>query len=266
MARTIKDIQQGMIDDLRAERPDLSPSAASEWRLWTWVVAASIHLFEVILDEFRSEVNSAADKIIPGTIRWYAEQCRRFQNGHELLFDGQTAKLYYAQDDPSSRIISVVAVSEGTDSLSIRVAKRDTQNRIVPLTSDELRNFTGYVDSIKFAGTQIITVSTNADRVRYDVEAVYDPAVPATTVRERITEAIEKFRDRQDFDSILYRQRFLAAVMAADGVVTAELHSLQRKGTSMTDFSPVGVADELEAGYFDYDTDSVLTLTSAKAL
>ena len=264
MARTIKDIQQGMIDGLTADRPGLSSSSAAEWRLWTWVVATAIHLFEVVLDLFRAEVDEAADKIAPGTVRWYVEQCRRFQNGHELLFDEQTAQLYYAEDDPEARIIGVVAVTENAGLLSIKVAKLDNQNRIVPLTTDELHNFSGYVESIKFAGTQTETVSTTADKVRYDMQVFYDPAVPATTVRERVTEALDAFRTGQDFNSILYRQKLVAAVMTAEGVVTVDLKKLERKGTSMEEFAEVGVADELEAGYFDYDDGSALSFVSAK--
>ncbi len=55
-----------------------------------------------------------------------------FQNGHELLFDEQTAQLYYAEDDAEARIIGVVAVTESAGLLSIKVAKLDNQNRIVP--------------------------------------------------------------------------------------------------------------------------------------
>lgn len=266
MARTIKEIQQAITADLTAKRPGLSTSNVAEWRSWVWVVATAIHLFEVILDQFRAEIDAAADKITPGTVRWYVEQCKRFQNGHELLFNQDTAQLYYAEDDPDARIIDVVAVTEGRERLSIKVAKLDAQNKIVPLTADELYNFTGYVDSVKFAGIETVTVSTNADRVRYNVEVFYNPAVPVTTVRDKVLIALDAFRQEQAFNSMLYRQKFVAAVMAVDGVVTVELKNMERKGTSMEAFEPVGVADELEAGYFDYTDDCTLSLTSTKAI
>ncbi len=265
MARTINEIQQAITADLTARRDGLSTSRVAEWRLWVWVVATAIHAFEVIHDQFRAEIDEAADKITPGTVRWYVEQCKRFQNGHELLFDPDTAQLYYAEDDPAARIIDVVAVTEGKERLSIKVAKLDEQGKIVPLTADELHNFTGYVDSIKFAGIETVTVSTNPDKVRYNVEVYYDPAVPVTTVRERVVAALDAFRNEQDFNSMLYRQKFVAAIMAVPGVVTTDLKSMERKGTSMETFETVGVADELEAGYFDYTDDCTLTLTSIKA-
>lgn len=264
MARTTTEIQAAIHADLTAARPDLSASKSAEWRLWTWIVATAIAVFEIVLDRFRSEIDATADKITPGTVRWYAEQCRRFQNGHELLFDPDTAQLYYAADDPDARIIDVVAITEAPERLSIKVARLDAAGRIVPLTAEELHNFTGYVDSIKFAGIETLVVSTNADRVRYDAEVFYDPAVPVTTVRERVLTALDTFRSALGFNSMLYRQKFVAAMMTVEGVVTAELRRMERKGTSMSGFLPVGVADELEAGYFDYTDDSTLTLTSSK--
>ena len=266
MERTLQAIRQSITDSLRQAGHRLSQSAAAEWRLWADTVATAIGAFDLQHDLFRAEIEAAADKITPGTVRWYVEQSKRFQDGHELLFDNRTAQLYYATDAPASRIVSVVAVSEDSGRLSIKVASIDSAGHIVPLSPDQLYNFTGYIDSIKFAGIETSVVSTAADRIRYALQAWYDPAVPVTTVRSNIEAALSRFRGNLGFDSMFYRQQFLEAVMSAPGVVTAELESIQRKGTSMDDFAPVGTADELESGYFDYDPDSTLSLTSVKRM
>lgn len=266
MARTTKEIYDKMATDLTTRLPELSHSSVAEWRLLLWIVAASIAAFEVVLDVFRSEIDAAADKITPGTVRWYVEQCRLFQNGHELLFDNSTAQLYYATDDPASRIVSVVAVTERPKFLSIKVAKLDTQNQITPLDTDELYNFAGYLDSIKFAGIETVAVSTTADKLRYNVDVYFDPAIPVTTVRDNVLAALDGFRTALDFNSMLYKQRFTDAIMNVKGVVTVDLLGLDRKGTSMPDFAPVSVADELESGYFDYDiANCTLTLKSTRS-
>lgn len=130
MARTINDIQQSIITDLKANFPNLSVSKFAEWRLWTYMVAAAIHAFEVILDLFRQEVDDLTTKITAGTKLWYAEMCYRFQNGHTLVFDKATSQFYYEQDDPDSRIVKVVAVNEGYKTVSIRVAKPIPRGRL----------------------------------------------------------------------------------------------------------------------------------------
>lgn len=264
MARTIKEIQQAMIADLTARRSGLSTSSVAEWRLWVWVVATAIHLFEVILDQFRAEIDAAADKITPGTVRWYIDQCRRFQNGHKLLFNTGTAQMYYEADDAQARIVSVVSVREDAKKLTIKAAKMSDASKITPLTADELRNFTGYVESIKFAGMETVVISRTADAIRYELAVYYDPVVPATTVRDTVQAQIDAFRTSLDFNSMFYRQRLVDAIMSVDGVVTADLQSVERKGTDMEDFKPVGIAEELDAGYFDYAEGCVLNLVSIK--
>lgn len=264
MARTAKDIQTQINTELSASRPDLSPSAVAEWRLWTWIVAVAIASFENILDIFRAEMDAVADKITPGTARWYAEQAKRFQNGHELIFNDKTAELCYAVDDPSARIISVVAVTERPMSVSIKVAKRDSSDKIVPLSPDELYNFDGYIDSIKFAGIETSTISTTADALRYNLDVYFDPAVPSTAVRTAVIEALDRFRTSLGFNSMLYKQRMIDAVMSVRGVVTVDMVALDRKSTSMAEFAPVAVAEELEAGYFDYANNCTLTLKSTR--
>lgn len=267
MARTIKEIQDAIISVLETESGlTLSSSKVAEWRLWTYVFAAAIHTFEIILDTFRTEVDAATDKVTPGTVRWYAEMCYRFQNGHSLLFDEDTATLYYAEDDPDSRIIKVVAIREGADRMTIKAAKQNADGKIVPLALEEKYNFTAYIDSVKFCGTDIDVVSTNEDRVRYDMEVYAESSIPATTVQAEVEKALEKFKTSLGFDSMLYRQQFIDAVMDVPGVVTCNLIKLSCKGATDEDFTPVDIRSELKSGYFEYDDDSRLVVKNIKEL
>lgn len=266
MARTIKEIQDNIITNLKSSGLKLSDSAVAEWRLWTYIVAAAIQAFEIILDAFRSEIDTLTNKITPGTVRWYAEMCYRFQNGHELLFDSKTAMLYYSKDDPSAKIIKVVAITEGQNLLSIKAAKLDEKGKIIPLSPDEKYNFTGYIDAVKFAGMQTDVISTTEDKIKYDLEVYFDPAIPSTTVRDNVLAALNKFKTSLGFDSMFYVQRFLDAVMSVPGVVTVDLKTLSRKGATAPDFADVKVCTELESGYYDYADNCKLTLISKNEL
>lgn len=266
MARTIKEIDDVIQADLAAGGAKLSSSAVAEWRLWVYVQAVAIHLFELALDLFRKEIDELTNKITPGTIRWYAEMCYRFQNGHELLFDPKTAMLYYDKDVPEARIIKIVAITESNNKLSIKAAKKDSAGKIIPLSADEKHNFSGYIDSVKFAGVQTDIISTTEDKVKYDIQVFFDPAIPATTVRDNVLSALESFKTALGFDSMLYTQKMLDTVMSVTGVTTVKLNSLSRKGNSDDDFKQVDVFTELESGYYEYDEACVLTLTSVKEL
>lgn len=266
MARTIKEIQEAIKTNLVGGGIKLSTSAVAEWRLWTYVMATAIHVFELTLDFFRAEIDTLTNKITPGTVRWYAEMCYRFQNGHELLFDNKTAMLYYEKDVPQARIIKVVAITEAPNLLSIKAAKQDTNGKIVPLSPDEKHNFTGYIDAIKFAGMQTDVISTVGDKIRYDLEIFFDPAIPSTTVRDNVLAALEGFKTALGFDSMFYKQKFIDVAMAVPGVITVDLKGISRKGTSNADFVSVNVFTELESGYYDYAPDCVLTVTSKNAM
>lgn len=265
--RTIKEIQEQAISSLKSlTNIKLSTSAVAEWRLWTYVTAGAIHAFEIILDMFRQEIDTLTNKITPGTVRWYAEMCYRFQDKHELLFDEKTAMLYYAKDDEAARIVKIVAISEKQNSLLIKAAKIDNTGKIIPLTLEEKYNFTAYIDAIKFAGVQTDVISTTEDKIRYRLQVWFDPAMPNTLVRENIVKALDEFKAAQGFDSMIYSQKLVDAVMATSGVITCKLVSLERKGTSDADFKAIDVFSELESGYFEYADNSTLELNSIKDL
>lgn len=109
-------------------------------------------------------------------------------------------------------------------------------------------------------------VSTSEDRLHYNLDVYFEPSVPTTIVRANIISVLEQFKSSLGFDSMIYKQRFIDAVMSAQGVVTCDLKALDRKGATDVDYIPVGIFSELEAGYFEYDKDCILTLKSVKEL
>lgn len=262
MARTVKEIQDSIAVALHERFANLSTSAVAEWRLIAYVAAVAINTFEVIMDRFRIEMEDKTMQITPGTIRWYAEMCRRFQNGHSLKFDPVTAMYYYPTNDPTARIASIVAIADRNAQLSIKVAKLNAEGAVKPFTSDELQNFTGYIETIHVVGTKYAIISTTPDLVRYNIEVFYDPIQPKTTMESRVKEALESFKSSIGFDGTLYSQQLIDAVLHCDGVLTVNTISLKRKGATEADFTAVGPWSELHSGYFDYDKDCALTLTS----
>lgn len=264
--RTIKEIQEHLKASVEEKGLKLSSSAVAEWRLWTYIFAVCIHSFELVLDLFRKEIDILTSKITPGTVRWYAEMCYRFQNGHELLFDPKTAMLYYAKEDEAAKIVKVVAVTEGENRIFIKAAKIDSNGKIVPLSVDEKHNFTCYIDAVKFAGVQTDVISTTEDKIRYELDVYFNPAVPSTTITANVLSRLKNFKTEIGFDSMIYRQKFIDAVMSVDGVVTCELKNFSRKGASMNEFVSINIFSELESGYFEYDKDSILTPISIKEI
>lgn len=275
MARTIEEIKQEIAQEVKNRLGLKTESGTSEWGLWAHIFATVLHSFEFVFDLFRKEMDELTEKITPGTLRWYAEMARRFQNGDTLVFDEKTAMLHYPVEDEAKRIIAAVAVMEGTDDdgrscLFIKVAKKEkSTQRIQALDDRERYNFERYMEAVKFAGVQIKVSSTNADRILYELSVYHDPAIPGETIEADIKTALERFRSEIDFNGILYRQKFIDAVMGVKGVVTCTLDRFMQHCSADADdvWKEIGTHTELKAGYFDYaDEDGAKSLIHTSSI
>ena len=256
MARTINEIELSIRNRLSASF-DLSTSAAAEWRMWTHCVAYCIHLFEIVLDHFKEEMDADVQREVAGSLTWYNEQCYEFQLGHELVFSTVTGRLGYESEDENSKIVKIASVDTADDgTLMFRVATMDDNGNIIPLTSGQMLNFIDYVNSIKFAGTKSQVISTNADLVKYAVKVWYNPATPVDVIRTGVEDSLAKFRVAQRFGSVIYRHKMMEAVTSVSGVVTAKILSLYRRGTEDAEWQEIDIVSNLYAGYFDYDQES----------
>lgn len=251
MARTIDEIKQSITDRLVAKF-SLSTSAAAEWRMWVHCVAYAIYAFEVILDAFQKEMDNKADTIVPGSLTWYTQMCYRYQYGHELLFNRDTALLYYEKEDAQAQIIKIASVKESDRLLLFKVATKNAEGVIVPLSEIQFLNFCNYLDAVKFAGSKTQVISTESDLIRYHVKVWYNPATPTTVLHENIKMSLDSFRTEQWFGGMVYTSGFLDAIKRVNGVVTAKLLSFERKGGDKVEFVPIDVRADLYAGYFNY--------------
>ncbi|MCD8081479.1 MAG: hypothetical protein LUF04_14100 [Bacteroides sp.] len=273
MARTINEIQNEIIEQLQ-ERTGVtySPSKVAEWRIWTYIVAAAIHAFEIMVDLFRAEIDTITDKVTTGTARWYAEMCYRFQSQGTLIFDESTATLYYDEVIPEAQIIKVVAIKENGYKLVIKAAKRDGDGYIVPLSLEEKEKFIIYINSIKFVGVDTNIISETEDKVWYDMDVYYDPSIPPSAVHRNVLIALDNFKTSLGFDSMIYKQRMADAVMQVPGVVTCNILSLEREWGDKNagegsgyEHTVIDVYDELHSGYFEYDEEQChITMISIK--
>lgn len=265
MARTIETIQQGIIESIDPAGRNLSTSKYAEWRLLSHVVAVAIHLFEVVFDLFRTEVEQIAYTSAAGTTTWCVETCRQWQYGHKLAYNPKTAGYGYAADDPAARIIKMVAINERERTLYIKVAKQNDEGRMAPLSSAELQDFTAYMGKKLITGTPHVIISTTPDTIRYRLDVYYDPAYPQQMVLDNVLGAFEAFKTSLSYDARFYPQQLIDRVMAAGGVVTVGAHLIEHKTSEDGDeFEPVAVVQELAAGYFEYDAkDNTITLIMA---
>jgi hypothetical protein len=241
MARTIQEIYDSIIaeKETRAELLNLQPapdtsqtflddltstSKVAIWRLLFYTVAFAIWVHEKLFDEHTAAVNALAADLITGTARWYQLEMFKFQFGDTLLFiDG---KFQYAIEDLNAQIIKRSAVQVNGTQVIIKVAKLDITDNPIPLSIAELTAFTEYVNQIKFAGTNTLIVSNDADLLKIEYQVFYDPLVMDASggllsdpLVKPVEDAINNYISNLPFDGNLVLTNLTDAVQAAEGVV-----------------------------------------------
>lgn len=250
MARGIKEIEAQIQSEI-ADKLGLSTSAVAEWKLWATVIAAVIYSFELIIDVFKKEIEERTDKAIPGTLRWYANLCRKWQMGDTLQYNPDTSEVYYQEINPEKQLISALSVVEGDRQLTVKVAKGQG-NALSPLSATENFSFKVYLDKVKFAGDRIEIISTEPDIVKYKVAVYTDGLIPSDTLKERVRQTLDSYRFSLEFNGTIHIARVISALLNVENIVTADV-------TSFTLTPKGGAAQEVTtsvnciAGYFDFD-------------
>jgi hypothetical protein len=253
MARTIEKIKEDISAGLQTKL-QLSDSAVAEWKLWVQIAASCIYVFELIHDQFKKEVEDKIAASRPGTLQWYKDMAYAFQHKHELKYNAETGVLGYEIDDPKAHIVSVAAVNERNGTIVFQLAKANDEV-LEPFTAQEKLSFENYINEVKLAGSRISVTSTNGDLVKYRVIIYYNPTYPKEIVETSVTERLEAFKANQTFGGIFYSAQFVDTLLHADGVVTVKLQELSCKGATASQFEPVDVFVQLQAGYFNYSDD-----------
>jgi len=238
MARTISEIQQGMVDTIQAD--DVlkvrltSTSKTAMWRLQTYVVAVAIWLLEVLFDNHVSEVNNILATQLTHNLYWYSNKAKEFQYGFGLVPDTDT----YATIDESAQIVTHASVDEINGTLFMKVAK-DVDGQLQPLSTaapDELTPFTQYVARFKDAGVKVVVVSVVGDSLRLVMDIYYDPLIinaDGTLIidpsRKPAEDTIRAFITKLPFNGEFIPESMVDALQATGGIDIPTILSVETK-------------------------------------
>lgn len=251
MAQTLEEIRED-IEAAQAEFPELaelnSPSATSFWRLLKNMFALLTLNLQQAMDNYRAEVDAIVDAPTRriGTLAWYADQLKKFQFGDDLSVSEKG--IFYAVDKPDAKIIAQAAVEEEEgefigerSKLILKVAKRNANNMLVKLNSEEMLALGEYVDNIKIAGTFTVLRSEDADIIRLNVLIEPNPLMIDRYRGNRLTdensfpirEAIEKFLQELPFNGRLYLSALSAHLLEMEEVNDVRLGFYVPTNTSL---------------------------------
>lgn len=270
MARSIATIQNLIIATIQADSTLnaklTTPSNVAIWRLFSYVVAVAIALFEQILDIFKAEVDAEVLKAVPGTPQWVKGQSLMFQydatTPQVASVDTNTFQVTYPLVDATKRIITQCAVGVSVNQdVNVKVAKG-----IVPalskLSSSELTAFQTYWNDIGFAGIQYNAISLDADLVEPSAVIYYDGQY-TTVIQANVEAAINNFLASIPFDGQLLISSLEIAILAVPGVKDVTINYVKARSATVVIGSQITVVRvyDTTAGYCIAETTSGHTLS-----
>jgi hypothetical protein len=234
MARTISQIYDEMIAEKENMNSlnELQPSMAftqtllqdltntakvAMWRLLFWVVAYALWVHEALIADLAAQSET-------GTLRWYYDTCLAFQYGSDLVYSN--GKYIYNPIIDDAKIVKLAAAIETNNGqLLLKVAKLNNTTPI-PLNVDELASFNAYISLVKFAGTNILVISQDADILMVNYDVYYNPLVmnpDGSLITDigtyPVRDAINTHLKTLKFNGVLALSRLTDAVQLATGVV-----------------------------------------------
>ena len=262
LSTIVSNLKAAITTGLAAEGIVLSTSQVAEWDLWCNSVGQAIHDFEVVQDALQSDVENYVNTKQPASKLFYAQQAFAWQFGDNVLVNA-TGQIYYANVDASKQIIKQCSIDEVTESgvttLLIKVAKDDGSGTLIPLSSEELLEFTAYIEQIKWAGTYIVIVSQNADTIKYAYDVEYSGLYSAIQMLAALAAAADAFKYAQRFDALFYQSKFAEYLGAVPGVIAVNKTTLQGKQDGGS-YGDIALSYQLQSGYFNWDGTSSFNL------
>jgi hypothetical protein len=260
----VSTIQQNLDNEALSRLPEINTSDTAEWRNWTFIFAIAIRSIQILIANFKLWIEEKLSYLRPGTIGWYAELAKSYQDGYDLIVKND-GSLGYAINDPESKIISAVSVTESVEGFVVFKLARNVNDELGPLTQDQLLRFKNYIELVKFVGTKTSSISIAADTVLYDITVYHNPAYDAGGIEAEVLLVLNNFKQSIGFDGLIYKQKLIQVIMAVEGVETIVLDTLEAMAFGGT-YTPVNVFYTLASGYFNWDDTSTLTVTSISEL
>lgn len=267
MARSIETIYNLIIAEKQTKQEldglDSSSSVAI-WRLWAYITAAVMFTVETLFDLFKSEVEGIIASQKPGSLLWYRAICLGYKPGIGLVVEnGRVGYPPEANEVPS--LLAQCSVREAADGLVIKIAK-EASGELEPLATDENNAFSAFLSALKYAGTSIRIINTNAELLLINAVIYYDPIVitaSGTLLADNsrpVDTAIQNYLRNLPFDGRLKRTALIEVILDVAGVMDVQITGLSSTYENYPP-EPIPVSRIPNSGYFKINPDTPLNST-----
>lgn len=273
MARSVKQIHNGMLTDI-ALNEVLSAYLTSNsmyaiFRLFTFIIATAIWIFESFLDQHTLEIDYKLANQKAGTLPWYRTMALQFQYGFDLVpdkdyFDNGTAT---AEQIEASKIIKYSAVNEAEDSSRVILKIAGEVNGVLSDFDDpaQVEAIEAYINEIRVAGVEVTIINYKADklylnlRIKRDVLLLTETGMNKLDGNYPVQEALQEFMKELKFNGELRLSALIDKLQLIPGVLDATLLAAESSwlvpalggyGTPQ----PIFISKIAESGYFKIET------------
>lgn len=230
MSRSIAEIQQTMLD-AKASDSNLSGltsnSQTSIWRLFIFIVAACINVFEQLIDIFKTEIETTVTNNYVGTAKWIRTKCLEFQYSSSVFqileIDEETSKISYPVIDTTLRIVTRSSVSTDINKVvNIKVAKLEPPQQ---LTIPENAALTGYLAELMPAGVRWNLINAVSDKLYIEGNVYFDGQY-AAVIQTNTEASINGYLSSIGFDGQIKIVDLETAIRATVGVSDIKLKNV----------------------------------------
>lgn len=288
MARSIKQIQQGMIDSINQE-PSLSAldvltdneqqslsnltsqSRVSAWRKMIYVVAQAIYFFEVLMDSFRLSVQQELDSQRVHKLSWYQNVLLNYQHGASYDDNGQYDNSVLTESQIEAMKVFKYAAVTRTVQGGVIVLRGKVANEVNgSLQESDATHITAgqsYMNDNTDAGTNFILTSGPGDDLKLELEVFFDPAILDSdgkrldgTNDTPVIEATNEFLKQIEFNGSYVKAYHVDALQKVEGVKVPVIRDAASKYGSntytTTTVANAGAIDQIrvaDSGWFKLD-------------
>lgn len=225
----------------------------------TYVMAALIYSYEVLLDVFQVQVAQLITERASGTPSYYVKMAKYFQFNpstlamDEMEYDEDTFQPKFKTLDETHQIIAKAAYEPYTSTgIVLKVCKNNSNSSDTDgggiytcLSSDELTAFKNYMDEIKFVGAKIYCRSILGDILSVNATIIYDDLyIDEKQALENVKTALINYIKTLDFNGYVYYQSVIDAIQSAEHIVSIS-------GANGEDYAKVTISeyDETKQSY-----------------
>ena len=273
MARTINEIQQSILDQVnnQAALSELdSTSVTAIWRLFIYIVAASMWALENLFDVHRIDVANALAALKPHSLKWYVERSRLFQFGSGLASETDQYDIsnLTQTEIEEQRVVKYAAAieDEPTRKLLIKLAS-ESNEKLTPLTQNQYDAFVAYINAVKDAGVFIQVINVAHDKLKLTLDVYYDPTILSPvggrldgSQSSPVQDAIFDFLKSLPFNGLFVKAHLVDALQKVEGVFVPVVRLIDATKNDSDSFVSIDVSYQPFSGYLDFISEDDLII------